>query len=328
VVIGEKLITTTQECNMLTVEEARRKFQGIIVPLATVFTKNGDLDIESTAENVQWLIDKGAREGNTVFLAAGSGGDFTSLNTDERKQVIKAVVDVTKGRVPIMAGAQSTDIRTCIELAQYCEDLGVDAAQISGAYYYDGKENDFVGWMEEVARHTNIGFSLYNHYYSGSKYDVPLDVMDRLIDIPNSIVIKWGSLTEDKFYDGVKLFLPKIAVIDNTLFAVFGHILGCRGWISHVPNFFPEGPWKVWDLMENGNYKQAQQNFDEFMPIWFNVVNQIGQATSGEGVFVRAGMNAVGLKGGYSRRPSRDNAVPNSVNDDIKRLIDQTNSKL
>ena len=30
---------------MLTVEEARKKFQGIIVPLATVFTKNGDLDI-------------------------------------------------------------------------------------------------------------------------------------------------------------------------------------------------------------------------------------------------------------------------------------------
>jgi hypothetical protein len=43
---------------------------------------------------------------------------------------------------------------------------------------------------------------------------------------------------------------------------------------------------------------------------------------------VRAGMNAAGLKGGYSRRPSRDNAVPDTVDDDIKRMIDQTNSKL
>ena len=82
---------------MLTIDEAKARLQGVVVPIATIFTEDGELDIDGTASNVQWLIDQGARQGNTVFLAAGSGGDFTALSTEERRQVIRAIVDVSGG---------------------------------------------------------------------------------------------------------------------------------------------------------------------------------------------------------------------------------------
>ena len=308
---------------MLTVEEAKERFRGVVVPLATIFTDDGSLDTDATAANAQWIIDQGGRQGNTIFLVAGSGGDFSVLSTEERKQVIKSVAEVSGGRVPTVAGVQSTDIRVAIELCQFCEEAGIDAAQMSAAYYYDVKAEDAIAWHEEVARHTKVSFAAYNHFYSGSKYDMPADVAERLLDIPNTVVVKWGSPSVANFYDGVRRLLPRAAVVDNSLMPVLGHKLGCRAWISHVPNFYPQHSWKVGDLLEEGRYEEAQQLYDAFMLPYFELAGQIQQATAGEGVFVKPFMEAVGLRGGHSRLPSRDAAVTQEVREGIRKLMAQ-----
>ena len=248
---------------MLTIDEAKARLQGVVVPIATIFTDDGAVDLDGLASNVQWMIDQGARQGNTVFLAAGSGGDFTVLSTEERRQVIRTIMEVSGGQVPVMAGVQSTDIRVVIELCQLCEDLGVDAAQISAAYYYTVTPEDAVAWHEEVARHTNVGFAAYSHWYSGSKYDVPVDLMARLVELPNTIAVKWGSPDMGSHLDGLRRFIPLAAVVDNSPLVVLGHILGCRAWISHVPNFLPQHSWRVWELTQERRYEEAQRVFDD-----------------------------------------------------------------
>ena len=45
---------------MLTREQARNRFRGVVVPLVTIFAEDGSLDLDGTASNVQWIIDQGA----------------------------------------------------------------------------------------------------------------------------------------------------------------------------------------------------------------------------------------------------------------------------
>ena len=307
---------------MLTAEQAKDWFKGVTVPLATIFHKDGSLDLESTSSNVQWLVDQGARQGNTILLTAGSGGDFTSLNTEERKQVIGAVAKIAAGKIPTIASVQSTDIRVTIELSQFCEEVGIDAVQMSGAYYYDGRPEDVIDWVEEVARHTKVGFAAYSHWYSGSKYDLPIDVVEQLLDLPNTIAVKWASPVIESFIEGVQKFEPRVAVIDNGPIPIFGHILGCKAFISHVPNYYPHHAWKVWDLMEAQRYQEAQKLYDEFMVPYMDLIGKVAAATAGEGVFVRPGLEAAGLATGYSRLPSRDAAITDEVRDGFKRLLE------
>src|SRR6266849_2758826 len=124
---------------MITAEQVHSRWRGVVAPLVTPFKQDGSLDLDALRTNVQWLLDRGARQGNTIFLVGGSGGDFTTMNLEERKQVIRTVAELTAARVPTIAGAQSLDIRECIAICQLCEDLGVGAVQMSGPYYYDGR---------------------------------------------------------------------------------------------------------------------------------------------------------------------------------------------
>jgi dihydrodipicolinate synthase/N-acetylneuraminate lyase len=179
-----------------------------------------------------------------------------------------------------------------------------------------------IDWVEEVARHTKVGFAAYSHWYSGSKYDLPIDVVERLLDLPNTIAVKWASPVIESFIEGVQTFEPRVAVIDNGPIPIFGHILGCKAFISHVPNYYPHHAWKVWDLMEAQRYQEAQKLYDEFMVPYMDLVGKVAAATAGEGVFVRPGLEAAGLPTGYSRLPSRDAAITDEVRDGFKRLLE------
>ena len=304
---------------MITVKEAKEKMDGVVIPLATIFKNDLTVDIEATQQNAQWIVDQGAKPGNTVFIAVGSGGDFTVLNTFERKAIIKAIAEVSRRRVPVMASVQSTDIRETIELCQLCEDVGIDLVQMSGHYYYTVVPDDVIAWIEEVSKHTNVGFAIYNHFYSGSKYDMSVDVAERLIEIPNSVAAKWGSSDRSNLIQGFKRLIPKVAVINNGGLQAYAHMLGCKSYISHVPNFYPQQDWKVYELLEQGKYTEAEKVFDDFMIPYTRIRNSIN--TAGEGVFVRPFMEAAGLKAGISRLPSRDVVVTPEIHTAIRSLL-------
>jgi dihydrodipicolinate synthase/N-acetylneuraminate lyase len=46
---------------MITISEAKEKFQGVCVPVVTVLQEDGSVDIDGIQCNIQWLIDQGAR---------------------------------------------------------------------------------------------------------------------------------------------------------------------------------------------------------------------------------------------------------------------------
>ena len=304
---------------MIDVEELRKRWQGVVIPLITPFKEDRSLDLAALESNVQWLIDKGARCGNTVFLAAGSGGDFTSMTTDERLQVIKTVCEVADGIVPVIASAQSTDVRVCIEIGRLGEEVGLDAVQLSGPYYYDGTPGDTLGWMREVSRHTDIGFAVYNNWYTG--YDMPLDLIDEILDIPNSVAVKWGSPNVFTFMEGIRRFNDKAVVVDNAFLPEVSYPLGVRCHISHLPNFYPEHSWRVHELLASGRHGEAKEEWDRCMVPWLRLIAPVRAATGAEAVFVRPAMEVVGLKGGHSRLPSRDEVITPQLRQAYEKVV-------
>jgi 4-hydroxy-tetrahydrodipicolinate synthase len=307
---------------MLTVQEARQRVRGVVMAVPTIF-RAGDraVDLGATISNLEWVLGRGARQGNAVLIACGAAGGFPMMTVQERKSVIGAICRTAGGRLPVIASVQSNDIRDTIDLCHCCEEHGVTGVQIAGPYYYDGRPDDVMAWMEEVARHTQVPFFIYNHWYTG--YNMPLDLIERLLGIPNSVGIKWSSPSIDIFYQGIRRFVERAAVVDNGLWPVVPHILGCRAFFSWLPPFLPERAWKVWDLLEAGNYSEAQRVLDEVMVPLGALFARIDAGTGGQGILIKAGMQAAGLPIGVMRPPTRDTVLTPTIESEFRALIER-----
>lgn len=147
--------------------------------------------------------------------------------------------------------------------------------------------------------------------------------MEGLLEIPNTIAVKWASPDVVNAHQGMLRFVPKAAVVDNGPMIVQGRILGAVGWVNSMPNFYPHGVWKVNDLMNQERYVEAQRLYDEVMGPFVALVDKIAGQTAGEGVFHRPAMAAAGLKSGYSRLPSRDTVVTPDIREGFRKLIER-----
>ena len=91
------------------------QFSGIIPPVSTLFTPDGQFDAKGTGILIDDLIAAGVD--GLFFL--GSGGEFSQLSVDERKAVAQFVTAHVNKRVPVLIGTGGTNARETIVLSQH-----------------------------------------------------------------------------------------------------------------------------------------------------------------------------------------------------------------
>ena len=82
-------------------------FTGIIPPVSTIFTADGQLDKPGTAA----LIDDLIKAGVDGLFFLGSGGEFSQLGAEERKTIAQFAIDHVDRRVPVLIGTGGTNAR-------------------------------------------------------------------------------------------------------------------------------------------------------------------------------------------------------------------------
>lgn len=287
----------------MTVEEAKRRWKGPVVPVLTIFRDDLSLDLDGLRTNLRHLLDAGARVGNTVLLVCGAGGDFPVLSTEERKQVAETVAAGVEGRVPIIVGSEHTSTLTVVELARHAVEIGADAIQVSPPYYYTPSPDDVFHHFEVISDSVDVGIVVYNTWWTAP--DLGLEGLERLATLRNLIGVKWSAPSASEYQQGYDRFAHRLAIIDNAVHHVYAHMQGAVGWISHVANFWPQHDWKVLELMEAGEYGKAQGMINEFNAAFSAFRLEMEAKTGGEGHAIKKIMELVGLVGGPSRPPTR-----------------------
>ena len=77
-------------------------FKGSIPALITPF-KNGEVDFSALENLVEWHIS----EGSSAIVAVGTTGESPTLSHQEHKEVVKAIINFSGKRIPVIAGAGS-----------------------------------------------------------------------------------------------------------------------------------------------------------------------------------------------------------------------------
>ncbi|WP_421532098.1 dihydrodipicolinate synthase family protein [Lelliottia amnigena] len=233
------------------------QFSGIIPPVSTIFTADGQFDKQGTAA----LVDDMIRAGVDGLFFLGSGGEFSQLNAEERKAIAQFAIDHVNRRVPVLIGTGGTNARETIELSQHAQQAGADGIVVINPYYWKVSEHNLIHYFQQVADSVTLPVILYN-FPALTGQDLSPTLVKTLADSRHNIVGIKDTIDSVAHLRSmiltVKSAHPHFTVLcgyDDHLFNTL--LLGGDGAISASGNFAPQVSVKLHQAFRDGDLAQA-----------------------------------------------------------------------
>ncbi|MCX7788012.1 MAG: dihydrodipicolinate synthase family protein [Spirochaetes bacterium] len=153
--------------------------KGSLVPNITIFTSNGEIDVEKTAWHMDWMLSKGV---DGLFLT-GSYGAGPLMSVEERIEIFKIAKKVASkytGKV-LIPHVGCIDTKSTIHLAQAAERLGVDAVASVPPFYYKHEENVVIQFYKDLIDSVKIPVFAYNNPET-SRYTFTIKAVNTLME--------------------------------------------------------------------------------------------------------------------------------------------------
>ena len=227
---------------------------GSIIALVTPMVPDTlDVDWEALERLVEWHIDQQTH----ALVAVGTTGESATLSVDEHSRVIKFMVDISQGRIPVIAGTGANCTREAIELTEAAKKAGADACLLVTPYYNKPTQEGLYQHYKAIAEAVDIDQILYN-VPSRSACDMLPETALRLSEISNIVGIKEATGDLDR-----AAWLIDNSPKDFAIYSGDDHtarelmLLGGHGDISVTANVAPKEMSRMCEAAINGDAEQA-----------------------------------------------------------------------
>lgn len=229
------------------------EYFGTYAALVTPYTAEGKVDLDTLQKLVRHLIDNGI----DGFYVCGSTAEAFLLSNEERKDILKAVVEANNGERKVIChvGAISTD--TAVDFAQHAESVGADAVSAISPFYYKFSEKEILGYYDEIMDSTSLPMFIYN-FPNFSGFSLTEETLCKMKSHKNLAGVKFTS-TDMFLLERIKTNHPELVVwngFDEMLAA--GLIMGADGGIGSTYNCMPKLVHKIYDSFRAGDLAAAQ----------------------------------------------------------------------
>lgn len=236
--------------------------RGSMVALATPF-RDGRIDYPALEELVEWQIASGQR----ALVPCGSTGESATLTHDEHIEVVEAVVNFARGRVPVIAGTGSNSTAEAIRLTRAAERAGASAALLISPYYNKPTQDGIVEHYHAIARESGIPLIAYNiPGRTASTIEVP--TLARLAEIKGLIGVKEATGSLDRVMDTIAACGENFVVLSGEDSLTVPMIaVGARGVISAVANVIPAEMAQITEAALAGRWDEARALHYRMLPV-------------------------------------------------------------
>jgi 4-hydroxy-tetrahydrodipicolinate synthase len=131
---------------------------GYIPDLPTPFDQADRIDLRALAR----LCERQIAAGVSAMVVCETAGEAPTLSTAERDIIIRAAVEITRGRARIIAGAGSNSTSRAIELTRRAEAAGADAVLSVVPYYNKPMQNGLYAHFQAIADSTELPIILHD----------------------------------------------------------------------------------------------------------------------------------------------------------------------
>ena len=264
------------------------KYKGSFVALLTPFV-NGQVDEVAFQKFVEWQII----QGTSGLVPCGTTGESPTLSHNEHERLIDLTVEVSNGRVPVMAGTGSNSTEEAINLTEYAKKAGADSALIVMPYYNKPTQEGMYAHFKAINDAVEIPLFIYN-IPGRSIVDMSIETMVKLAKLPNIIGVK------DASNDPIRPTLLKNALDDNNFIQFSGEdpsqlpfmASGGDGIISVTGNIAPNLMSEFHKLWGEGKLKEARKLQEKLMPLHTSLFLETSPAPVKYAAFLRGIANS------------------------------------
>lgn len=204
------------------------------------------------------LIEEQIAAGIDGLVAVGTTGESATLDVPEHTRVIRHVVEVTRGRVPVIGGAGGNATAEAIALTRASEEAGADALLQVTPYYNRPTQEGLYRHYAAIARSTRLPIVVYN-VPGRTACDLLPETMARLTEFENIVAIKEATASVVRATNVIEQCGDRVTVLSGDDFTTFPlYAVGARGVISVVSNVMPGAMAEMWDAAAAGDWDRAR----------------------------------------------------------------------
>ena len=252
------------------------KLIGMGVALITPFKEDESVDFDALKKLVEFQI----KNGTDYLVVLGTTAETPTLTEDEKEEITRFVVEIAKGRIPIVLGVGGNNTKAVVEKLQKTDFTGIDAILSVTPYYNKPSQEGIYQHYSVIAKASPVSVILYN-VPGRTGVNMTADTTLRLAnEFPNICAVKEASGNFTQIDLIIKNKPEDFMVISGDDGITFPLItLGAVGVISVIGNAFPREFSRMVRLALEGDYNSARQihyRFTELIELLFVEGNPAG----------------------------------------------------
>ncbi|HEX8524398.1 MAG TPA: 4-hydroxy-tetrahydrodipicolinate synthase [Tepidisphaeraceae bacterium] len=235
-------------------------FSGAMTAMITPF-RDGKVDEERLREQIEYQIENGI----DGLVPVGTTGESPTLDFPEHERVIELTVEVSNGRVPVIAGVGGNATTEALELHRFARKCGADAGLSVNPYYNKPSQEGLYRHFMTLADSVDLPIVLYN-IPGRTGINMTPQTVARLAKHPNIVAIKEATGVLDQASEIMSLCdLPILSGDDSLTLPLMS--IGGKGVISVVSNLLPAEVKLMTKSAGEGDFAGAAETHHRLFPL-------------------------------------------------------------
>jgi 4-hydroxy-tetrahydrodipicolinate synthase len=238
-----------------------RDWRGSFAIPMTPYDKDDRIDTQALTAEIEFCIESGV--GGLVVPVMVS--EFRVLSEDERRTMIRVPVEVSSGRVPVVANCAAVNIPLAVSYARYAQEVGADAVIAMPPYTLRPDFGVIYDYYRTISDAVSIPVWIQNHSVSALS---PAQVVQLCTELENVSWVK--EEVQPSTHSISRLLAQACPQIEGVMggaggrYMITEHARGSSG-VVHACQFC-DVIQRIWELLDQGQQDQAGDLFEAVLP--------------------------------------------------------------
>jgi dihydrodipicolinate synthase/N-acetylneuraminate lyase len=239
------------------------KWNGVFPAVTTKFNDDDTLDFNMFNTNLDAQLDAGVHG----IILGGTLGEASSLDEDEKFELVRNTVQHVNGKVPVILNIAEQSTKNAIRYVVNATQAGANGFMLLPPMRYSASDREVVEYFSQIAKSTDLPIMIYNNPVD-YKTLVTLEMFDALSKFENINAVKESTRDISNVTRMINCFGDRFKILSGVdTLALESLFMGAHGWVAGLVCAFPKETVAIYNYVQQKEYDKALEIYRWFLPL-------------------------------------------------------------